>query len=218
MAWRHNPVKLIFVASEGWLSFTWNSVVDEEVDGNSGGFPCAGQVFPNTILVCHIYTTGLGCSFCFRVEMMKSRNAVWHFLTGREGSDGGLWALPVGPALLPLVGMWEGFACWPLALSGCPHIAQSCKQDPEQMVPDCSSQVAFPMPPPLVLLLLTLCFLGFGFNPCLASSLSPFWIQLPDIWGCPHPLPPPGFCPNSPIFFFNCQIRWPWGRCLCLKR
>ena len=65
------------------------------------------------------------------------------------------------------------------------------------------------MPPPLVLLLLTLCFLGFGFNPRLASSLSPFWIQLPDIWGCPHPLPPPGFCPNSPIFFSTARSDGP---------
>ena len=170
MAWRHNPVKLVFVASEGWLSSTWNSVVDEEVDGNSGGFPRAVQVFPNTILVCHIYTTGLGCPFCFRVEMMKSRNAVWHFLTGREGSDGGLRALPVGPALLPLAGMWEGFACWPLALSGCPHTAQICKQDPEQMVPDCSSQVAFPCHLPSS----SSCWLCVF----LALDLTPVWLVL----------------------------------------
>ena len=177
MAWRHNPVKLIFVASEGWLSFIWNSVVNEEVDGNSGGFPSHGQVFPNTILVCYIYTTGLGCSFCFRIGMMKSRNAVWLFLIGaREaGSDRCLWALPLGPALLPLAGMWEGFACWPLALSGCPHTAQSCKQDPEQMLPDCRSQVAFPCHLPSS----SSCWLCIF----LALNLTPVWLVLFLLFG-----------------------------------
>ena len=126
-------------------------------------------------------------------------------------------ALLMGPALLPLAGMWEGCACWPLALSGCPHTAQSCKQDPEQMLPDCGSQVAFPCHLPSS----SSCWLCVF----LALDLTPVWLVLSLLSGLNYLIYGAAPTPRhhrvfalTVLFFFSCQIRWPWGRCLCLKR